>query len=46
MVDAEDALFKDVCEEAFLAYLQSRPESVFDLTLLDGAVVSIEERVL
>ena len=46
LVDAEDALFKEVGEEAFLAYLQSRPESVFDLTLLDGAVVSIEERVL
>ena len=46
LVDTEDALFKEVEKDDFLANLTSRPKDVYDLTLRDGAVVSIEERVL
>lgn len=46
LVDAADQLFKEVDLDTFLANLQSRPEEVYDITLRDGAVVSVEERVL
>ena len=46
LVDAADQLFKEVTRAAFLENLQTHPEEVYDLTLLDGEVISVEERAL
>lgn len=46
LVDTIDQLFKEVTADVFLQNLQAHPEEVYDVTLKDGAVVTIEERVL
>lgn len=46
LVDAEDQLFKEVSGEAFTKNLQTQPDEVYDVTLRDGKVVTVEERLL
>lgn len=46
LVDAEDQLFKEVSEAEFLQNLQAHPEEVYDVTVRDGGIITIEERLL
>lgn len=46
LVDAEDQLFKEVSKAEFLQNIQAHPEEVYDVTVRDGDIITIEERLL